>query len=285
MKKFFSAIAMMVMVMVSNPAHAQMVNKVNLQDYAKAKYGEKAEMAAMNALDECKLDANGNLVLTREVKAPNMSKGDLYVEMANWFVANYSDCLKFADKEEGVLIARPYLEHVARHAAGLTAYDVNLNPTVKCQVYDGMVKMTCTVSNYYLEKSAGNTAKGLVAAAVVGAIVDEASHAHHHEVHHAPHHDPYHYGPRHAAHHYYEYHPHHTFEDALLVACLTDAATASPARGEQCNLTDCYPFAAKDSHKKTSAKAFVMANVYSNVVLDNMQQAVRQCNDTYAMNF
>lgn len=37
----------------------------------------------------------------------------------------------------------------------------------------------------------------------------------------------------------------------------------------------CFPFAEKDSHKKTSSKALVMAHAYSNVVMDKIEEAVK----------
>lgn len=37
----------------------------------------------------------------------------------------------------------------------------------------------------------------------------------------------------------------------------------------------CYPFAPKDKHKKTSSKAFVMAHAYSNVIMDKIEEAVK----------
>lgn len=37
----------------------------------------------------------------------------------------------------------------------------------------------------------------------------------------------------------------------------------------------CFPFAEKDSHKKTSAKALVMAHAYSNVIMDKIEEAVK----------
>lgn len=40
-------------------------------------------------------------------------------------------------------------------------------------------------------------------------------------------------------------------------------------------LERCYPFAEKDSHKKTSAKALVMAHAYSNVIIDKIEEAVK----------
>lgn len=40
-------------------------------------------------------------------------------------------------------------------------------------------------------------------------------------------------------------------------------------------LDQCYPFAKKDSHKKTSCKALVMANAYSNVIMDKIEETVK----------
>lgn len=40
-------------------------------------------------------------------------------------------------------------------------------------------------------------------------------------------------------------------------------------------LEKCFPFAEKDSHKKTSSKALVMAHAYSNVMMDKIEEAVR----------
>ena len=40
-------------------------------------------------------------------------------------------------------------------------------------------------------------------------------------------------------------------------------------------LDECFPFAKKDNHKKTSSKAFVMAHAYSNVVMDKIEEAVK----------
>lgn len=41
-------------------------------------------------------------------------------------------------------------------------------------------------------------------------------------------------------------------------------------------LDKCFPFAKKDSHKKTSSKALVMAHAYSNVIMDKIEEAVRK---------
>ncbi len=41
-------------------------------------------------------------------------------------------------------------------------------------------------------------------------------------------------------------------------------------------IDQCFPFIEKDKHKKTSCKAFIMANAYSNVVMDKIESCVKQ---------
>ena len=49
-----------------------------------------------------------------------------------------------------------------------------------------------------------------------------------------------------------------------------------PTRSDQnWPLDKCYPFAKKDSHKKTSCKALVMAHGYSNVVMDKIEECIK----------
>ncbi len=44
---------------------------------------------------------------------------------------------------------------------------------------------------------------------------------------------------------------------------------------EKWTLDQCFPFAEKDSHKKTSSKALVMAHAYSNVVMDKIEECIK----------
>lgn len=44
---------------------------------------------------------------------------------------------------------------------------------------------------------------------------------------------------------------------------------------ENWTLDTCFPFAAKDSHKKTSCKALIMAHAYSNVVMDKIEECLK----------
>lgn len=40
-------------------------------------------------------------------------------------------------------------------------------------------------------------------------------------------------------------------------------------------IDECYPFAEKDRHKKASSKALVMAHAYSNVIMDKIEETVK----------
>lgn len=44
---------------------------------------------------------------------------------------------------------------------------------------------------------------------------------------------------------------------------------------EKWALEKCYPFVTKDKHKKSSSKALVMAHAYSNVIMDKIEEAVK----------
>lgn len=266
-------------------ANAQMVENVNLDDYAKAQYGTSWTKAASKEMENVELDENGNMTLVKEVEAPGLSQNELYVEMANWFICNYDNSIQFADKEQGVLIARPYIEDIARSAGGFNAYNISIRPVVRAQVMDGKVRITYTLHDYNVDMAAnGNTAKaigaGLLAVAVTGAIVDATEHSHHSHttyVHHS-------YGRHHHTTTVYrEYHPHRALEDAILLSCIAGAVAQEPAHnGKTWQISDCYPFVSKDGHKKASSKAFVMANAYSQVVVNNIEAAIKQCTTSYA---
>lgn len=49
----------------------------------------------------------------------------------------------------------------------------------------------------------------------------------------------------------------------------------NPVTHEKWPLEKCYPFVPKDKHKKTSSKALVMTHAYSNVIMDKIEEAVK----------
>lgn len=61
---------------------------------------------------------------------------------------------------------------------------------------------------------------------------------------------------------------------ASLVA-LSGSTPTTIHSDENWTLDSCFPFATKDKHKKTSCKALVMAHAYSNVVMDKIEECIK----------
>ena len=59
------------------------------------------------------------------------------------------------------------------------------------------------------------------------------------------------------------------------MGALAGSNTPPTRSDEKWTLDSCFPFAKKDSHKKTSCKALVMAHAYSNVVMDKIEECLK----------
>lgn len=59
------------------------------------------------------------------------------------------------------------------------------------------------------------------------------------------------------------------------MSVLGDDKTPPTRSEEKWTLDSCFPFAAKDSHKRTSSKALIMAHAYSNVIIDKIEECVK----------
>ena len=93
MKKFIAMVDLVAAMFTVNTsvANAQMISKTNLESYAKRQYGSSWEKAAAKEFSNLTLDNNGNMVFTKEIQAPELTKNQLYLEMANWFICNYDN--------------------------------------------------------------------------------------------------------------------------------------------------------------------------------------------------
>ena len=62
----------------------------------------------------------------------------------------------------------------------------------------------------------------------------------------------------------------------LAITISSGSSKVPPTHlNENWTLDECFPFAKKDSHKKTSCKALIMTHAYSNVVMDKIEEAVK----------
>ena len=277
MKKIFAfAIALVAMFNVCN-ANAQNNNYNNIEDYAQAQYGSKWTQAAMRAADETPIDRDGNLSFTKTNEAPGMSQEDLYYEVADYFISNYQNSIQMAEKSDGIIVARPYISDITSSAAGWNEYKFDICPTIRIKVTDGKVKIDYCLKDYGVVENTGGghastaVACGLLVGAVIADVttptetttVVEHRHGHHH------------------GHHYvvertYRHRPHYAIDDALAMCALADLASGSryDNRHAVWNINNCYPFSSNDHHKKASAKAFVVASTFSQMMMRNIESAI-----------
>jgi len=282
MKKFFAAVAIAIVSLFSaNTADAQSLNNTDLKAYAQEQYGKNWGVAAQKAADQMDLDAEGNLTLTRTIQAPGMSQNDLYYEVADWFISNYQNAIQMVDKEDGLIIARPYLSNIATSAAGWNAYKFDICPTIRVKVSDGLVNIEYKLKDYGVaeEIGGGNVTAGVLCGLAATAIVADVCTTEHTTV--VEHH-------RHGHHHTYVERtyvrrPYRAIEDALVLSCVANAASSSryDDAHEVWQLKNCYPFVAKDNHKKASARAFVMASTYSQAFVNDMETAINNSQLAY----
>lgn len=69
----------------------------------------------------------------------------------------------------------------------------------------------------------------------------------------------------------------YTVQNYDLAITISSGSSKIPPThvSEKWTLEECFPFVQKDSHKKTSCKALIMTHAYSNVVMDKIEEAVK----------
>lgn len=205
--------------------NAQILRADELEKYAKERYGEKWVDAATNLGSQIPLDKNNGITYVQVIDAPGKTKGQLYVLLNYWFTATFNDAnsvIQLNDKELGTIIAQGYVADIAQHAGGVSAYNVSIQPIIKCDIKDNKIRVTYTVPYYSVNMLAGGGWIGAIGSGLTG---------------------------------------------KPLEATRIDA---------KWTLDTCFPFAKKkDKHKKTSCKALVMAHAYSNVVMDKIEECIK----------
>lgn len=279
MKKIFAlVIAAMTTLFSANIINAQMLNNEELERFAKNQYGTNWTQAAMRVADVNELNADGSLAMYKTIEAPGMSKEDLYYEMADWLIDNYQNSIQMAEKEDGVIVARPYVNNFATAAFGWNEYKIDFCPTMRIKVTDGRVDIVYTLKDYGVVENTGGghastaVACGLLAGAIAVAATTPTTTTTTRvtEVHHHGHH-------RHVVERRYYQRSRHDLDNLLVACAIADLATGSYDNSHTVwNISNCYPFANKDSHKKASAKALVMATTYMQMMTKNIEGSINQ---------
>lgn len=164
MKKILLTIALMCFSIAY--ADAQIVRAEELEKYAKEKYGEKWVDAAENLASKLKLDKNKGITYVQVIEAPGKSAEQLYVLLNYWYTATFNDAssvIQLNDKELNTIIAQGYVDDIATHIGGVTAYRVGIKPVIKCDIKDGKVRVTYTVPYFLVTSKIGGGWVGIIA--------------------------------------------------------------------------------------------------------------------------
>ena len=236
-KRFFICVALLCLGAAT--ISAQIIKQQDLEKYAKQRYGDSWLDAAANLAGSLTFDKNESLTYQQVIPAPGKSKTKLYVLINYWATATFKDkqAITLNDKEAGTIIISSMLPAIADHTGTLNRYVVNITPVIKIDIKDERLRVTYTVQNYDVLKAE--------AAGWLGGAFDNTRHNNSNS---------------------------NVMGDGKR---MEGDKTDRRLFDEQWEIAKHYPFAKKDSQKRTCAKALVMTHAYSNVVLDKIEEAVR----------
>ena len=129
---------------------AQVMKAVDLEKYAKKKYGDKWLDAASNLSQELTLDKNQSLSYQQVIEAPGKTRQQLYVAINYWATATFQDkqAITLNDKEAGCIIVTSTLSDIVSHIGTMNKYSVSITPIIRIDIKEGRVRVTYTVQNY-----------------------------------------------------------------------------------------------------------------------------------------
>ena len=235
MKRTFFGLLAGALLLGAMTAQAQIIKPADLERYAKEKYGDKWVDAAANIAKDITLDKNQGLTYQQIIEAPGKTKQQLYVMMNYWVTATFKD------------------------NQAITLNDKETGCIIINATLENIAKHTGGINQYSVSITplikidikdekirVTYTVQNYdvlrdVSAGVIGALIFEDA---------------------------------GTFDDQKR---KKKNITNRDLYDETWPLNTCYPFVEKDAHtaKRTSAKALVMTHAYSNVVLDKVEEAVK----------
>jgi len=237
MKKFLMCVVLLCVGTAT--LSAQIIKSEDLEKYAKQRYGDSWLTAAANLGKDMTFDKNSSLTYQQVIQAPGKTKSQLYVLINYWVTATFKDkqAVMLNDKEAGTIIISTTLNAIADHTGTLNRYVVNITPIIKIDIKDERLRVTYTVQNYDVLKAE--------AAGWLGGVLDNTKHDNKNS---------------------------NVLGDGKR---MEGDKTDRRLFDEQWEIVKHYPFVEKDSQKRTCAKALVMTHAYSNVVLDKIEDAVK----------
>lgn len=273
MKKILTTFAGLLLAVMAN---AQTVFTADqIEKYAKEKYGDKWTKAAENLSQEVALDNKNRLNYQEVIECPGQSKDEIYQKALDWLTKAFSSkdthgVIREQNKEEGLIVAQAYIEDIASQKAGLNHYQVDMMPFIRVDVKEERARLSVYMDSYEVTvTSGGGTTSFLMGAAILATAVAVASTSSSDKK---------------------DSSSSSSSSSSGSSSSSTSSSSSSPSSSssstssssskeddgedEVWSINACYPFVQKDSHKKASSKAFVMASAFQNSILDVMKEAL-----------
>lgn len=224
---------------VAVTVQAQIIKPADLEKYAMQRYGEKWLDAAANLASQLKLDKNESLTYQQVIEVPGKTKEQIYVALNYWATATFKDkqAITLNDKDAGCIIVSSTIPAIADHTGTVNRYIVNITPVIRIDIKEGRVRVTYTVQNYDVLKAEDG--------GILGGLFDDTKNNNKSQ---------------------------NIYSDGKR---MNDDKTDRRLYDEQWEIAKHYPFVPKDVKKRTCAKALVMTHAYSNVVMDKVEEALK----------
>ena len=137
-------IAILLILCGAATVNAQVMKSVDLEKYAKQRYGDRWLDAAAVIAKDMKFDKNESLSYQEVIEAPGKTKQQLYVALNYWATATFKDnqAITLNDKDDGCIIISSTIRNIAEHTGTLNKYSVSITPVIRIDIKDGKVRET-----------------------------------------------------------------------------------------------------------------------------------------------
>lgn len=145
-------IMLLVLLFFSCATYSQIVTRAEIESVV----GDDIDFVktALNIRDKYGLDKNNAITNTYVIDVPGKTKEQIFVEANNWFVhsfVNSKSVIDFNDKEEGVIIAKGYIPHVASHNSIGGASEINAWVIIRVDIKNHKFRIMTTIQKYDME--------------------------------------------------------------------------------------------------------------------------------------
>lgn len=181
MKKLFASIILFAFALCVS---AQTFSADQLEKYAKDKYGENWIKAADNLHKEVALDNKNRLNYQEVIDCAGQKKEQIYDKAMAWFKKAFKSkdthgVIQEENQEDGLIVARAYIEKVAVQNAGMNHYQVDIAPYIRVDVKDEKARVSVYMGTYQVTVTAGggwtSTIANTLASVATGEDGDEKS--------------------------------------------------------------------------------------------------------------